>query len=186
MTRRFTAAMLALFIASAAVTIALCRAMDCGMAWMPMPPATFLFMWIAMMVAMMLPSLAPVLARRSHPFPFALGYFFVWTLCGVVAYVIGNAGWFAAPVLIVIAGIVQLTRWKRHHLECCRSCTDGGWRGGIRYGLHCVLCCATLILTLLVVGMMNLTAMAIITVAITIERLLPRPALVAAGLLKMA
>jgi len=189
------AVMLALFIASTAVTVALCRAMDCGMAWMPMPPATFLAMWIAMMVAMMLPSLAPVLSQRSHRITFALGYFFIWTLCGIVAYFIGNAGWFAPPILIVVAGVVQLTRWKRHHLECCRSCVDDGWRGGIRYGTHCVLCCVTLIVALLVIGMMNLAAMAVITIAITIERLLPRPAFVAtaigiglvtAGLLKMA
>jgi len=146
---------------------------------MPASPATFLGMWVAMMVPMMLPSLLPVLWRRSHRTTFALAYFSVWTLCGVIAYAIGRAGWLAAPILIVIAGLVQLTPWKRRHLECCRSCTDDGWRGGLRYGVHCVLCCATLIVTLLVIGMMNLAAMAIITIAITVERLLPRPALVA-------
>jgi len=195
MTRRFTLAMLALFIASSAVTIALCRSMDCGMVWMPMPPATFLSMWIAMMVAMMLPSLAPVLARRSSRTTFALGYFLVWTLCGAVAYAIGGALSVAASMVIIVAGLVQLTCWKLHHLDCCRACSDDGWRGGIRYGLHCALCCATLIATLLVIGMMNLAAMIVITIAITIERLLPRPVLVAraigvvliaTGLLKMA
>jgi predicted metal-binding membrane protein len=195
MTRRFAMAMLALFIASSAVTIALCRSMDCGMVWMPMPPAAFLSMWIAMMVAMMLPSLAPILARRSNRMTFALGYFVVWMFCGAVAYAIGGALSVAASIVILIAGLVQLTPWKLRHLECCRACSDDGWRGGIRYGVHCALCCVTLISTLIVVGVMNLAAMAVITIAITVERLLPRPALVArsigivliaAGLVKMA
>lgn len=194
MTRPFTITMLALFIASTAITVAMCRSMACGMVWMPMPPATFLLMWIAMMVAMMLPSLAPALARRTHRTRFALGYFFVWTLCGVIAYAMGSAGWVLAPVTIVIAGLIQLTPWKLHHLGCCRSRDGDGWSGGMRYGIHCALCCATLIVALLATGVMNLVAMAIITAAITIERLVPRPALVAraigvamiaAGLLKM-
>jgi predicted metal-binding membrane protein len=71
-----------LFIASAAVTIVWCASMSTmggmampggwtmSMAWMRMPgqtwpeaAASFLGMWIVMMVAMMLPSLVPMLAR---------------------------------------------------------------------------------------------------------------------------
>jgi predicted metal-binding membrane protein len=67
-----------LFAASAAVTIVWCASMsamgempmpdDWTMAWMLMPgqtwpgaAASFLGMWVVMMVAMMLPSLAPML-----------------------------------------------------------------------------------------------------------------------------
>ena len=71
-----------LFTASAAVTIAWCRSMSSmgempmpggwtmSMAWMRMPgqtwpgaAASFLGMWVVMMVAMMLPSLVPMLWR---------------------------------------------------------------------------------------------------------------------------
>ena len=46
-------------------------------------------------------------------------------------------------------------------------------------GFDCALCCAGYVLVLLVTGMMNWTAMILVTVAITAERLLPRPALLA-------
>jgi predicted metal-binding membrane protein len=47
------------------------------------------------------------------------------------------------------------------------------WRQGMRFGLHCGLSCANLTMVLLVVGVMNLRAMAVITLAITAERLTP-------------
>ena len=55
----------------------------------------------------------------------------------------------------------------------------GAWNDGIRLGVHCVLCCSGLILVLLVLGVMNLAVMLFVSAAITIERLAPRPALVA-------
>src|SRR6202158_1273341 len=80
--RAFFGVSAALFAASAAVTIAWCASMSAmgempmpggwtmSMAWMRMPgqtwpgaAASFLGMWIVMMVAMMLPSLAPMLWR---------------------------------------------------------------------------------------------------------------------------
>ncbi len=80
-----------------------------SMAWMRMPgqswfgaASTFLGMWVVMMVAMMLPSLVPMLMRyraavaesRSRSrltVLVAAGYFFVWTLAGVAAYPLGLA-----------------------------------------------------------------------------------------------
>jgi predicted metal-binding membrane protein len=47
------------------------------------------------------------------------------------------------------------------------------WRQGLRYGLHCSLCCVGLIAILLVIGVMDLRAMAVVTAAITVERLAP-------------
>jgi predicted metal-binding membrane protein len=43
----------------------------------------------------------------------------------------------------------------------------------VRLGVHCSSCCGNLIVTLLVIGVMDLRAMAIVTVAITAERLAP-------------
>jgi predicted metal-binding membrane protein len=52
---------------------------------------------------------------------------------------------------------------------------DGGtaWRHGLRLGLHGSYCCAGLTAILLVTGIMDLRAMAVVTAAITVERLAP-------------
>ena len=47
------------------------------------------------------------------------------------------------------------------------------WRHGLRLGLRCSYCCAGLTAILLVIGVMDLRAMAVITAAITVERLAP-------------
>ena len=47
------------------------------------------------------------------------------------------------------------------------------WRHGLRLGLHCVACCAGLTAILLVIGVMDLRAMAVVAAAITAERLAP-------------
>jgi len=47
------------------------------------------------------------------------------------------------------------------------------WRHGLRLGLHCSYCCAGPTAILLVSGVMDLRAMAVVTAAITVERLAP-------------
>jgi predicted metal-binding membrane protein len=47
------------------------------------------------------------------------------------------------------------------------------WRQGLRLGGHCSSCCAGLTAVLLVIGVMDLRAMAVVTAAITVERLAP-------------
>ena len=47
------------------------------------------------------------------------------------------------------------------------------WRYGLRLGLHCTYCCAGLTVILLVIGVMDLRAMAVVAAAITLERLAP-------------
>jgi len=44
---------------------------------------------------------------------------------------------------------------------------------GLNLGLHCVCSCAGLMAILLVIGVMDLRAMAAVTAAITVERLAP-------------
>lgn len=48
------------------------------------------------------------------------------------------------------------------------------WRHGLSIGVHCTQCCAGLMTVLLVIGVMDLRAMAAVTVATTVERLAPR------------
>jgi len=170
--RAFLGIVALLFAASAAVTIVWSGSMPAtggmampgdwtmSMAWMRMPGqswsgavATFLGMWIVMMVAMMLPSLAPMLWRyqralccvvgpgqlaRLTVFA-ALGYFFVWAVLGVVAFPLGvglatmtmalptvsRAVPMATGAVVVIAGALQFSAWKARHLACCRGASGG-------------------------------------------------------------
>jgi predicted metal-binding membrane protein len=218
-----------LFVISAALTIVWCTSMPAtrempmpggwtmSMAWMRMPgqtwpgaAASFLVTWVVMMLAMMLPSLIPMLGRYRYAVDrtselhlgrltmlVAAGYFFVWTVFGMVAFPLGIALAeiemrqpalarsvpIAASLIVLIAGALQFTAWKAHHLSCCRE-TPGtvcrltadsvtAWRYGLRLGLLCSYCCANLTAVLLIVGLMDLRAMAVITAAITIERLAP-------------
>ena len=180
-----------------------------SMAWMRMPGQTwpgaaagFLAMWAVMMVAMMLPSLMPVLLRHRRPVRVAGGYYAVWISAGAAIYPLGIAvaacemRWPAVARLVPLAtgfaiaaaGIVQLTRWKTRALERCRDpacCAIGrrpgprqAWRDGRSLGLHCTTCCAAPIAVLLVTGVMDLVAMVVIAVAITAERLAPWPRVV--------
>jgi predicted metal-binding membrane protein len=89
----------------------------------------------------------------------------------------------AIGVIVLIAGALQFTAWKAHHLACCREPlgrsrtlrADAGtaWQYGLRAGLHCSSCCVGLTAILLVIGVMDLRAMAVVTAAITVERLAP-------------
>jgi predicted metal-binding membrane protein len=218
-----------LFAASGAVTIIRCVSTSAmsempmpgdwtmSMAWMRMPgqtwpgaAASFLCMWVVMMVAMMLPSLVPMLWRYRQSISrtgetrlgrltalVGVAYFFVWTAFGMAAFPLGvalaaiemqlpapaHAVPIAVGVVVLIAGALQFTAWKAHHLACCRAAPGRGltlpadagtaWRHGLRLGLHCSSCCAGLTAILLVIGVMDLRVMAVVTAAITAERLVP-------------
>jgi predicted metal-binding membrane protein len=155
-----------LFVASASATVHWARTMSAGMpmpggwtlsmTWMRMPEqtwlgaaTTFMGMWVVMMVAMMLPSLVPVLSRhrrsardpsdarpRAMPAVLAgLGYFAVWAAFGAMVYGLGlvlaaaELRWpaFARTVpmatggVVLLAGCVQLTSWKARQLRRCRQ-----------------------------------------------------------------
>jgi predicted metal-binding membrane protein len=188
-----------------------------SMVWMRMPgqtwpgaAASFLGMWVMMMVAMMLPSLVPMLRRyreavgkrgETHlgrlTMTVGAGYFFVWTVFGMATFPLGVAlAWvemkqravaravpIAAGAVVLMAGVLQFSTWKARHLVCCREAPGPGrtlpadagtaWRYGLCLGLHCALCCAGLMAILLVMGVMDLRAMAVVAAAITVERLAP-------------
>ena len=86
-------------------------------------------------------------------------------------------------VVVLIAGLVQLTAWKARRLADCEQLhgcehTHGhdvaaAWRYGLRLGLHCSRCCASLMAILLVFGVMDLRAMTVVTLGVTAERLPP-------------
>lgn len=161
--------------------------------------ASFAAMWLVMMVAMMTPSLAPALWRYRQSIAgarhrawmtvvAAAGYYFIWLLVGVAAYPLvlafAQAGSrIAAGGVVLAAGFVQLSAWKQsrldrcgvHACECAALHADmpGAWLHGMNLGMRCVLCCGNLMAILLVTGVMDFAAMAALTVAITLERVLP-------------
>jgi predicted metal-binding membrane protein len=165
--RAFLAAATLLFMGSVAITIVWCSAMAAmpamampggwtmTMTWMRMPgqtwlegAASFLGMWMAMMTAMMLPSLVPALwrcresVRRTDPARLELlttlagaGYFSVWLVAGAILYPIGitlgelamrqpelaRAVPIAIGVVVAVGVTLQFTPWKRRQLACWRS-----------------------------------------------------------------
>lgn len=145
----------------------------------------FLGSWMAMMVPMMLPSLVPMLWRRTrvaHVMALvSTGYFLVWAVYGVFAYALSPALASLAPaatgVVMLLAGGVQVTGWKVRQVARCWDAlgAPSPWRQGLVLGFHCALCCSGYMIVLLVTGVMHLGFMALIGAAITIERLSPAP-----------
>jgi predicted metal-binding membrane protein len=218
-----------LFIGSAALTIIESESMSpmhrmpmpggwtMSMTWMRMPgqtwsaaAASFLGMWIVMMVAMMLPTLMPRLwsyrlsVGRTDPARagrltalVGIGYFCVWAVIGMTTYLLGvlmtalemhqpllaRAVPWLTGVVVLIIGVIELTAWKAHQLECCRARAEGAnmgsaraacaWRHGVQLGFQCSRCCANLMAIALLVGIMDLGAMAVVGAAIMVERLAP-------------
>jgi predicted metal-binding membrane protein len=161
-----------LFAISAGVTIVWCASMSAmgempmpggwmmSMAWMrmagqtwPGAAASLVAMWIVMMMAMMLPSLVPMLWRYRQAVGstgetrlgrltaiVGMGYLFVWTMFGMAAFPLGvalaavemqqsalaHAVPIAAGVVVLIAGALQLTAWKARHLAYCRTAPGRG------------------------------------------------------------
>jgi predicted metal-binding membrane protein len=169
-------------------------------------------MWVAMMAGMMLPAAAPALliyARvvrrsseghraRARAYAFAAGYLAIWIAFSAIATALQRlltetlllspmmeprSRAFGAALLIV-AGVYQLTPFKRQCLDSCRSplafVTEhwhrgdaGAFRMGLEYGAFCLGCCWALMLLLFAGGVMNLYVIAMITVMVLIEKLAP-------------
>lgn len=153
------------FAASAAVTFVWCASMEamggtpmpggwtmsalwapmCGRTWFD-AAVSFAGMWNVMMVAMMLPAVAPALWRYFEAVEderaaragrmtvlAAVGYFLVWVAVGVLVFAAGaqltalaveapalaHTAPVAGGVVVVIAGALQFSAWKARWLACC-------------------------------------------------------------------
>lgn len=128
------------------VTIDQANGMVIGPGTMGLALPAFIVLWVAMMVAMMFPSVAPVAilwartiqarstgaTRAWRISTFVAGYLVAWTAFGVVAFIalLGSqwlvetapevAKWLAVGIFLT-AGIYQLTPLKRACLRHCRS-----------------------------------------------------------------
>jgi predicted metal-binding membrane protein len=116
-----------------------------GRAQGDMSPGIFLTMWVTMMVAMMLPTTAPIVlahlavsrrqGRGVYPtFVFIAAYLLVWSAIGVVPLIAYHAfaqltddaaqsRWLPAlaGTMLMIAGAYQFTGWKRVCFDKCQS-----------------------------------------------------------------
>lgn len=173
-------------------------------------------MWAVMMVAMMVPSVAPLVmmfarAKRKRGdrhvvgsvWLLLLGYLVAWTGFSAVAtaaqWGLHDAALLSpmmvttssavAGLLLIAAGVFQLTPLKHACLAHCRSplgFLQSNWRSGprgvfvmgSRHGLYCVGCCWLLMALLFVAGVMNLLYVAAIAAFVLIEKIAPRGVLV--------
>jgi predicted metal-binding membrane protein len=172
-------------------------------------PGWFMATWVLMMIAMMFPSVAPMvvgfatITRRQHGgakvyvhlAAFTLGYLVIWALVGAGALGLNLMVPLSVPqavagVVLVAAGLYQLTAWKGTCLAHCRSTLSfflhkwrpglwGALRMGSDHGGYCVGCCWGLMAVLFTVGLMNLAWMALLSVVIGAEKLTPQGMLAA-------
>ena len=140
--------------------------------------------------------------QRGQPFVptwvFVSSYLVVWTAFGVLAYGVAvgaealaeqsmwltdNAARIGGGVLIV-AGVYQLSPLKYACLSKCRTPLIfilGSWREGyagslrmgLEHGAYCLGCCWMLFVILFPLGIMNVAAMALITLLIFAEKSTP-------------
>jgi len=170
--------------------------------------ATFLVAWGVMMAAMMLPSAVPMISlygvlqhnRTSSTSPgiptalFALIYLLMWLGFGLPVYIasvvissqmgLADVEANAIAVVLVTAGVYQLTPLKRACLRVCRSPLGfllargrSGYGGTLRLALehaaYCIGCCWALMVVLVAAGAMSLPWVLLIAVVVFIEKLLP-------------
>ena len=131
-------------------------------------------------------------------FIFAWGYLISWVLFSLLAALIqwglhgsGVLGGellvitkpYAAAILVA-AGLYQLTPFKNACLERCRSPMGyflqhfkpgalGAFQMGFSHGLFCIGCCWMLMALMFVGGAMSVLTMAVLSVFIVLERILP-------------
>ena len=177
-----------------------------GMGSMELSVPIYMVTWLAMLVAMMFPAVAPVVfafarvASGQAGGPrlvggFVLGYLVVWTAAGVIpltlyvasrGLVAGMSSTALGPLAIggvlLGAGIYQFSPWKATCLRACRSALGfvlnhdfgagarGAFRAGASHGAFCLGCCWALMAVLVVVGLMNLTWMAALSVVFLAEK----------------
>ena len=135
---------------------------------------------------------------------FAIGYLLVWTSFSAVATLLqwgleklavlspmmASTSPLLGAGLLLAAGIYQLTPLKDACLRHCRSPvhslmqhwrrgTSGAFMMGFHHGVYCIGCCWLLMALLFVFGVMNLVWIAVLSVFVLLEKVVPRGELVA-------
>ena len=141
------------------------------------PFASFIVIWVVMMVAMMLPGLTPTLWRRAQAgsrlpdvLLFVASYLAVWGLFGLPVYGLYRPhDALIAGMVTIAAGLYELTplKWSFR-----RRCCDDGY-SGFAFGLCCVGASIGLMLMQVSLGIMSITWMILASVLIVGQKLLP-------------
>jgi len=170
-------------VAAWVVTAERMRGMDSGPGMGLGDLEWYLGVWVTMTAAMMLPTAVPAarLARIVHVLPgvlFAVGYLAVWSAFGFAAYGLlrNELDTNVAAVVVVAAGVYELTPLKRRSLGRCRSRHGSAtaFRSGLAHGTDCVGCSGGLMVVLLVLGLMSLPWMVVVAAAILAQKVLPQ------------
>jgi predicted metal-binding membrane protein len=163
----------------------------------------FAVVWVTMMAAMMLPSIAPMVLAHARvqvgatP-AFVAGYLLTWAAVGMLgwAFIEGvrsldlgvlawdEAGPYVAAGTILAAAIYQLSPLKKRSLGRCRNARAfvsehwrpgrvGALRTGIEHGRVCVGSSWALMATLFALGVMSVSWMILVAALIAAEKLLP-------------
>jgi predicted metal-binding membrane protein len=169
-------------------------------------------MWWVMMIAMMVPSATPMVllfaaVKRKEGAadrPVALtwlflgGYLLIWAgfslvavsaqwgleRAGLLSQMMASTSNVLGAVILLAAGLYQLTPIKRACLRYCQSPVlflsrywqpgaMGALNMGFRHGSYCVGCCWFLMALLFVSGVMNLVWIAAVAIYVAFEKLLP-------------
>jgi predicted metal-binding membrane protein len=144
----------------------------------------FTVVWVTMMAAMMLPSIAPMVlaharAQIAATPVFVAGYLLMWA---AVAW--DEAGPYVAGGAILAAAIYQLSPAKDRCLRRCRNPRAfvseqwrpgpvGALRMGIEHGRVCVGSRWALMAALFALGVMSVGWMVLVAALVAIEKLLP-------------
>ncbi len=180
--RTALAATLGLAAAAWVLTLRRMHGMDMGVATQLGSFAFFVALWAVMMAAMMLPGLVPAVVRRARTsgavravVPFVASYLVVWTLVGALLYPLYRPhGTTTAGLVVIAAGLYELTRLKQHCRRCCRARTRSG--GGFEFGLYCVGSSIGLMVMLVALGVMSIPWMVAIAGLVFVQKLLPAKA----------
>ncbi|HYY14150.1 MAG TPA: DUF2182 domain-containing protein [Chthoniobacterales bacterium] len=129
---------------------------------------------------------------------FVLGYIAVWSAFSALAAasqwwlhrhallstrMVSRSGWLGGGLLL-IAGVFQFTRFKQTCLKHCRGPlafimtrwregNTGAFRMGLEHGAFCAGCCWALMALLFIAGVMNIAWIAVLTLLVCLEKMLP-------------
>jgi predicted metal-binding membrane protein len=179
------------------------RGMDAGPGTELGSVGWFAVVWVTMMAAMMLPSIAPMVLAHARiqigatP-AFVAGYLLAWAAAGLLAYALvegvrsldlgflawDEAGPYVAGGAILTAAAYQLSPPKNQSLRRCRDAGAfvseqwrpgpvGALRMGIEHGRVCVASSWALMAALFALGVMSVGWMVLVAALIAAEKLLP-------------
>jgi predicted metal-binding membrane protein len=168
-------------------------------AWGAADIALVFLMWVAMVLAMMLPTAAPTFRAYAAKggtaaFGAVAGYTAVWlgaalagtaaqtllTRLGALAPHMAPAGAALSASILIAAGIYQFTPLKWACLVRCRNPRVGdveprasaAFRIGLEEGFACLGCCWAMMAVMFAAGMMNLVAMALLGALMGLEKVM--------------